>query len=261
MDILSKLLSKLYLPGATKMDWKFLVKLLASGILTAIGIYEAGMNIEFAFVALLFVPLAGLFFTFLKLEADRNIIRIISIIVVAVIFGLWIQSIFLGLAFFLILEGATHRECLTRYDDSKWMKIVRTGDSLEYLHKVVYGHTLFKELPKKEKESLVAKCRVIELEPGAALIKQGEFNYYLYLIAKGLVDVISDGELIACLKEGDVVGEISTIGLGMPVADVVANTDVIAFAFPVDEVNAAAREHLKFAEQMQEIGMRRMQKS
>ena len=257
MDILSKL----HLPGATKMDWKFLVKLCASGVLTAIGIFEAGMNHEFAFAALLFVPLGGLFFTFLKLEADRNIVRIISIIIVALIFGLWIKSIFLGLAFFLILEGATHKDCLTRYDDTKWMKVVRTGDSLKDMHDVVYGHTLFQGLPKKDKESLVAKCRVIELEPGAALIKQGEFNYYLYLIAKGSVDVISDGELVASLKDGDVVGEISTIGLSMPVADVVANTDVVAFSFPVDEVNAAAKDHLKFAEQMQEIGMRRMNKT
>lgn len=257
MDILSKL----YLPGATKLDWKFIVKLCASGVLTAIGIFEAGMNPEFAMAALLIVPLGGLFFTFLKMEANSNITRIISIIVVALILGLWVKSIFLGLAFFLMLEGATHRECLTRYDDSKWMKVVKTADSLEELHDIVYGHTLFQSLPRNEKEGLVSKCRVLELEPGAALIKQGEFNYYLYLIAKGSVDVISDGELLASLNEGDVVGEISTIGLSMPVADVVANTDVVAFAFPVDEVNAAAREHLKFAEQMQEIGMRRIKKS
>ncbi|MDQ7010850.1 MAG: cyclic nucleotide-binding domain-containing protein [Mariprofundaceae bacterium] len=251
------LLSKEYVSGLLKHDWKFLLKLLLSGLFVALGLHELGMKLELSFVAFVFVPLAGLFFTYLKLEAPSNILRLVSIIVVAAAVGLLTKSFFLGLAALLILEGATHRESVVRHDDFKWMRIVKTEDSRENLNRLASGHTLFQTLPEKERQVLSEKCTVMELEPGAALIKQGEFNYHLYLIAKGEVDVVTDGESIASLKEGDVVGEISASGMSMPVADVIAKTRLLAFAFPVDLVNALAMTYPKFAARMHEIGMRR----
>ncbi len=254
------MLSKEHISGLLKHDWKFLVKLLLSGFFTALGIYELfGIeHIELAFVTFVFVPLGGLFFTFLKLEANTSILRIIAISVAALAVGVISHSFFLTVAAFLMLEGSTHKESLVRFDDFKWMRVVRTEDSQDDVSQMISCHTLFMKLPEEERLNLSRKCRVTELSEGAALIKQGEFNYFLYLIGKGGVDVVVDGKKVASLGEGDVVGEISASGLSLPVADVVANCDVVAFAFPIDVVNEAAIAFPEFAEQMREIGMRRV---
>ena len=254
------LLNKEHISGLLKHDWKFLLKLLLSGFFTALGFYELfGMeHIEFAFVTFVFVPLAGLFFTFLKLEANTSVLRVVAITMAALAVGFMSHSFFLAIASFLMLEGSTHKESLVRFDDFKWMRIVRTEDSQDDVSDMISCHTLFMKLPEEERMNLSKKCRVTELSEGAALIKQGEFNYFLYLIGKGAVDVVVDGQKVASLREGDVVGEISASGLSLPVADVVANSDVLAFAFPIDAVNEAAIAYPEFADQMREIGMRRV---
>jgi len=250
------LLSKEYVCGALKHDRGFLLKLFLSGLLTALGVHEMGFNLELSFVALIFVPAAGLFFTYLKMEANSNIIRLISILVTAVIFGLLIKSVFFGLAFFLMLEGATSKEAVTRYKDARWIRVMQTEPSRDKLGNLVSGHTLFSSLPEEACKNLTEQCSVVELDPGAALIKQGEFNYYLFLIAKGEVDVVRGEEVVATMHAGDIVGEVSVSGMGLPVADVVAKNNVLAFAFPVDAIYEAAVTHPAFAKKLHEIGMR-----
>lgn len=249
---------KQYIPGKLKLDWKFMVKLLASGVFAALGMYELGMNPELYGLVLIMVPIAGLVFTYLRLVSDRSAMRIIGVAVVATILGLWLESFFMAVAFFLMLEGATEKNCMRRYEDAKWVQIAETKDSIDEAKHMTSDHALFHTLPEEERESLAEKCKIRELEPGETLIRQGEFNHYLYLIAKGKVDVISDGKKVASMGEGDVVGEISVIGLSLPTADVVATDKLLAFAFPVDDVNEVARKNDAFAQQLHEIGMRRL---
>jgi len=101
-------------PGSLKLDWKFLVKLMLSGVFTALGIYELGLKLELAAVALIFVPLAGLFFTFLKHETENSVLRIIAIVLAAVSVWVMTGSVFLTIAFYMMLEGSTHQDCITR---------------------------------------------------------------------------------------------------------------------------------------------------
>jgi len=249
---------KNYIPGRLRLDWKLMVKLFASGVFTALGIYELGLNPELYGLALIAVPVAGLVFTYLRVVSNSSVIRIISIVVVAAILGLWLKSIALAIAFFLMLEGATQRNCIRRYKDARWIQIAETEDSIDTAKEMTSRHTLFQTLPEQERTSLTGKCKIAELEPGDILIREGEFNCYLYLIAKGTVDIISDGKKVASVGAGDVVGEISTLGLSLPIADVVATSKLLAFAFPVDDINRAARKNPAFAKQLYEIGMRRL---
>jgi len=245
--------------GSLKHDKKFLLKLLASGVFTSLGVYELGFNLELVFAALVFVPLAGLFFTFLKMEANANILRILSIAVVAIALGLLTKSYFLALASYLMLEGATHKESLIRLEDFHWIRAVETEDCLKELNRLVSRHTLFHTLSKKERNALAQACKVANLDSGDMLIRQGEFNEYLFLIARGTLDVISDGTRVATVGKGDVVGEISASGLSLPVANIVASSDGMVFAFPVDAINEDIRKNPKFAEAMREMGMRRLE--
>jgi len=244
--------------GSLKHDKKFLFKLLTSGIFTSFGIRELGFNLEFAFVALIFVPLAGLFFTFLKMDANANMLRILTVAVAAIAVGVLTGSYFLALASFLMLEGATDKECLIRLEDFHWVKAVKTENSLKKLTGLISGHALFRKLSKKERKTLARACKVVNLDSGDVLIREGEFNEYLFLIAKGTLDVISDGTSVATLEKGDVVGEVSASGLSLPVADVVASSDGIVFAFPVDSINESTRKNSQFAATLREMGMQRV---
>ena len=255
-----ELLSKEHVGGASKHDWKFLIKLIFSGAFTAFGLYKLGYNLELAFATLIFIPAAGIFFTFLKHEADSDILRWISILVFAALFGLLMNSVYLAVAAFLIMEGATHKESYIKYEDTKWMRVVRAESSMNEINSLVSGHTIFKMLPKEKRAELADQSTVMEVEAGAYVIKQGEFNCYLFLIAKGDAEVIHDDEMMETLRPGNIFGEVSVCGLSMPIADVVAKTDVMVFAFPADLIIEVTKSFPEFGEQLRMMGMQIMEK-
>ncbi|MFC1567707.1 hypothetical protein ACFL3K_00700 [Pseudomonadota bacterium] len=86
-----------------KFDWKFLVKLFLSGLFTAIGIYQhmGSEKLELALAALVFVPIIGIVFTYLKRDMSEQAVRL-TIISLAALFVLITSdlSLFLALAFF-----------------------------------------------------------------------------------------------------------------------------------------------------------------
>lgn len=248
-------LSKEHISGVSRHDRLFILKLFAGGIFTAFGAYKLGFNIELSFAALVFVPALGMFFTYLKQEADSNIMRWLSIFIFSALFGMLVGSYYLAIAIFLLMEGATHHKSITRSSDAKWMRIVRAESSMDELNRLITGHSLFQVLPFETRQSLAEQSTVMEVEPGAALIKKGEFNYYLFLLAKGEATVIRDGEDVATLRSGDIFGEVSAVGLSLPVADVIAKSNALAFAIPVDALWGAVSENPDFAVELRELGM------
>jgi len=129
--------------------------------------------------------------------------------------------------------------------------------SPEPIYKFVSRHQLFKLLPAHLRHYLVDECKVYTLEKKGLLIRQGEFNSNLYLIASGFIHVVKDGQHLASLGEGDIVGEISSSGISMPVADVVADSNVTAYAFPAEQINLVAEKCPEFSRRLSEIGMLR----
>ncbi|MDX8402883.1 MAG: cyclic nucleotide-binding domain-containing protein [Mariprofundaceae bacterium] len=127
----------------------------------------------------------------------------------------------------------------------------------EPIQKFVSRHQLFKLLPEHLQRYLVDECKVYTLEKNGLLIRQGEFNSNLYLIAKGYIHVVMDDQHVASLGVGDIVGEISASGISMPTADVVADSNVIAYAFPADKINLKASKCKAFREKLNEIGVMR----
>lgn len=121
------------------------------------------------------------------------------------------------------------------------------------------SHVLFSKLPNQVLEHLHGHGHTESFAKGDTLITQGEFNYSLFLIVSGVVSVVTDGEKVTTLQEGDVVGEISTSGLSSPVADVIAEEGVQALVFSIEEVNEIAFEHETFADALRQIGMHRIE--
>lgn len=129
---------------------------------------------------------------------------------------------------------------------------------LSKLDVLIATDPLFQMLPEDRRRALFGKTTITKLAPGEKLIRQGEFNYHLYLLMRGSVRIVMDGEDISRLQAGGVVGEISTSGLSAPIADVIAEEWTEALAFPIEDVADAAIEYPEFAEKLREIGTQRM---
>jgi len=244
--------------GALHHDKKLLFKLIVSGILAAIGLYELGVNLELSFAALVFLPVIGLVLTYFKLEAE-NVMRLIGIVAIAIIAGLLVKSIFLAVALFILIEATTHKEAVIRYKDVKWLQGSQTQESAGQLQGLLENHTLFRTLPKDLWSEMANHCLIVEVESGDALIKEGEFNHYLYLLGKGSVEVVQGDTHHASLNAGDFFGEISTMGISLPIADVIAKDEVLAFAFSISVINDVALKCPEFADALREFGLIRMQ--
>ena len=65
---------------------------------------------------------------------------------------------------------------------------------------------------------------------GTPLTTQGERVEYLYVITKGVANVIVNGRLVATLREGSMVGEVSFFREDTATATVVAQGDLIALS-------------------------------
>ena len=79
-------------------------------------------------------------------------------------------------------------------------------------------------------------------EPGDLLIEQGAMPYELFVIEEGSVDVVRDGEPLATLGPGEVVGEIALLAHHRRMASVVARTPVRALTLQVDAVQEITAE-------------------
>ena len=121
------------------------------------------------------------------------------------------------------------------------------------------SHALFSKLPNQVLQRLHEHGHKESFAKGEALITQGKFNYSLFLIVSGVVSVVTDGDKVTSLQQGDVVGEISTSGLSSPVADVIAEADVEVMVFAIGEISEIAFEHEAFAETLRKIGMHRIE--
>jgi CRP-like cAMP-binding protein len=94
-------------------------------------------------------------------------------------------------------------------------------------------------------------------EPGDLLIEQGAMPYELFVIEEGSVDVVRDGEPLATLGPGEVVGEIALLAHHRRMASVVARTPVRALTLQVDAVQEITREMPEVGAALQSLMHRR----
>jgi len=236
-----------------KFDWKFLVKLFLSGLFTCIGIYQhmGSEKLELALAALIFVPILGIVFTYLKRDMSEQAIRL-TIISLATLFVLITSelSIFLALAFFMMLDGATQKDSIKMDSAFRWTNAVAVEDEPELLSQVFSKHRLFTSIPKESCDKLLEASSFFHVDKNTKLIREGEKNSNLFFIAKGHVRVVKDGKTLAELKQGDIVGEVSASGLSLPVADVIADDRVSVFAVSLDQINEVAEVYSEFKKRL-----------
>jgi hypothetical protein len=89
-----------------------------------------------------------------------------------------------------------------------------------------------------------AKLERRSLDAGEELIKQGDEGRDLFLILDGLVDIEVDGEEVAELGPGALLGEMALVDGGARTASVYATTPVRVAVVPPDAVDQGALEEL-----------------
>jgi CRP/FNR family transcriptional regulator, cyclic AMP receptor protein len=83
---------------------------------------------------------------------------------------------------------------------------------------------IFSELSDEEARRLATFATETSIAEGQILMKQGDYSTELIAIEEGTADVLRDGQTIAALKEGDLIGEMGLIERLPRNADVIATS-------------------------------------
>ncbi len=107
--------------------------------------------------------------------------------------------------------------------------VCKVGGAVTKIDSVVlemYGKivdcSLLQALPSDQVENILSHFREILLDEGAVLIRKGEKNLNLYIVAEGELFVESGGVHLATLAEGEICGEMSYLGADVAVSTVKA---------------------------------------
>jgi MFS family permease len=107
---------------------------------------------------------------------------------------------------------------------------------------------LFRPLPPATLDQLASNLIAVTATDGDEIIRQGDSGDRFYVIAKGEVDVSSDGQHVGTLGEGDYFGEIALLRDVPRTATVAAKGDVELFALERDEFLGAVTGHVESVE-------------
>jgi cAMP-dependent protein kinase regulator len=83
---------------------------------------------------------------------------------------------------------------------------------------------IFSNLSDEEAHRLAAFATETSVAEGQILMKQGDYSVELIAIEEGTADVIQDGNKIASLKQGDLIGEMGLFERRQRNADVIATS-------------------------------------
>jgi CRP/FNR family transcriptional regulator, cyclic AMP receptor protein len=101
---------------------------------------------------------------------------------------------------------------------------------------------LFASMPDEALERYAGMADETSLEEGEELARAGTWPYQLFAIEEGSVEIRRDGDTIAKLGAGDVVGETGVVKRGLRNADVVATSPVKAIFFTQDQVKQMRKD-------------------
>jgi CRP/FNR family transcriptional regulator, cyclic AMP receptor protein len=115
---------------------------------------------------------------------------------------------------------------------------------------------IFSHLSDDEAKRLAAFASETSVAEGQILMKQGDYSTELIGIEEGTADVIQDGEKIASLGEGDLIGEMGLLEREPRNADVIATSPMRVMKLTHWEIRRMSEETL---DRIKEIVQKRRQ--
>jgi CRP/FNR family transcriptional regulator, cyclic AMP receptor protein len=109
---------------------------------------------------------------------------------------------------------------------------------------------IFSELSDEEAHRLAAFATETSVAEGQILMKQGDYSVELIAIEEGTADVVRDGEKIASLKEGDLIGEIGLFERRPRSADVIATSPMRVLKLTHWEIRRMSAETVERIKQL-----------
>jgi CRP/FNR family cyclic AMP-dependent transcriptional regulator len=108
------------------------------------------------------------------------------------------------------------------------------------------GLPLFADLDDEQLAEVAECTREVAIAAGETLASQGDNAYEFFVIEAGEAEVRRDGDVIASVGQGDVVGEIGLLVTGARTASIIATT-------PMTLVAMFSREFRQIERRMPEI--------
>ncbi len=109
---------------------------------------------------------------------------------------------------------------------------------------------IFGGLTKSDLGLLAKHADEVSLEKGAMLANEGRVGQQMFYIQTGEVSVRRNKRKLATLSTGDVVGELSLIDGQPAVADVRAETDILALVMTVQDFQTVMNESPNFTNKL-----------
>jgi CRP-like cAMP-binding protein len=109
---------------------------------------------------------------------------------------------------------------------------------------------LFGDLDHHDLSAVARRVEEVVVAAGDLLIEEGALPYELFVIEEGTADVEHEGEVLASLGSGDVVGEMAVIRQERRGASVRASSPIRALAIGVEEFREMSEEMPEIARQI-----------
>ena len=109
---------------------------------------------------------------------------------------------------------------------------------------------IFSHLSDEEAKRLAAFASETSVAEGQILMKQGDYSTELIGIQEGTADVIRDGEKIASLGQGDLIGEMGLLEREPRNADVIATSPMRVMKLTHWEIRRMSDETIERIEQI-----------
>jgi CRP-like cAMP-binding protein len=112
---------------------------------------------------------------------------------------------------------------------------------------------LFASLSDEELDRLAKVVGEVSVDEGEELIAAGTPPYQMFAIEEGAVEVRRNGETLATIGPGEVVGERGMVKRGLRNATAVATDRVRAIFLTEDQVRKLERDHPEVEERLRSI--------
>jgi len=98
----------------------------------------------------------------------------------------------------------------------------------------LHAAPFFAKCDRKELQDLERVIDTVDVKEGAELFRQGRREHFAYVVESGTAEVVIDGEVVAEIPEGQMIGEIALLVHGPSSATVTAKTAMSLLVIPHD---------------------------